>query len=163
MTNMITTPITSLSQNTFEKLISFKPVINEKSLSVMMINKHLNNSDTVKNIRNAYNQKKLEEGKLSEGHKARYVFSWQWPYESGNDEYTFLVKKEKHNEVVIFINNESGYIDVLLKGVDKNGFDKTIYHAKNGYHRFKLDVGFTYKVVFTKIRHKLITSPSTNQ
>ena len=68
--------------------------------------------------------------------------------ESGNDEYTFLVKKEKHNEIVIFINNESGYIDVLLKGVDKNGFNKTIYHAKNGYHRFKLDVGFTYKVVF---------------
>lgn len=66
MSNMITSPITSLSQETFDKLTAFKPILDKKSLSVMMINKHLNNSDTVKNIRNAYNQKKIEENKLSE-------------------------------------------------------------------------------------------------
>ena len=66
MSNMITSPISSLSQNTFNKLTSLKPVIDKKALSVMLVNRHLNNSDTVKNIRTAYNQKKIAESNLSE-------------------------------------------------------------------------------------------------
>ena len=66
MTNMITTPITSLSQNTFNMLTAVKPVVPLSSVSVMQINKHLNNSTTVKNIRDAYNQKKTAEMSLSE-------------------------------------------------------------------------------------------------
>lgn len=66
MTSMITSPITKLSKDEFNTLISYKPAISEKSLSVMQINKHLNNSETVKNIRDAYNQKKLAEKELTE-------------------------------------------------------------------------------------------------
>lgn len=66
MSNMITSPITSLSQDTFDSLVKLKPVINSDSLSVMQINKHLNNSTTVKNIRTAYNQKKTAEMSLTE-------------------------------------------------------------------------------------------------
>ena len=32
-----------------------------------------------------------ESGELSEGNKMRYVFSWQWPFESGNDEYDTML------------------------------------------------------------------------
>lgn len=66
MTSMITAPITSLSQDTFELLSNAKPVVDPNIVSVMQINKHLNNSTTVKNIRDAYNQKKLSEASLSE-------------------------------------------------------------------------------------------------
>lgn len=64
VSNMITSPITELSQNVFNRLTSLKPEITKNDLSVMMINKHLNNSNTVKNIRNAYNQKKTAENEL---------------------------------------------------------------------------------------------------
>lgn len=66
MTSMITSPITSLSQDTFEQLSSVKPIVDAGIVSVMQINKHLNNSTTVKNIRDAYNQKKTAETSLSE-------------------------------------------------------------------------------------------------
>ena len=66
MSNMITSPITSLTQDEFNGLTSVKPNINSDMLSVMQINKHLNNSTTVKNIRDAYNQKKIAESNLSE-------------------------------------------------------------------------------------------------
>jgi hypothetical protein len=66
MSNMITSPITSLSQDMFNTLTTLKPVIPATSLSVMQINKHLNSSTTVRNIRNAYNQKKTAEMDLSE-------------------------------------------------------------------------------------------------
>lgn len=66
MTSMITSPITSLAQDTFESLNTYKPVIKQESVSVMQINKHLNNSTTVKNIRDAYNQKKTAESNLNE-------------------------------------------------------------------------------------------------
>ena len=66
MTSMITSPITSLSQDQFNHLTTVSPNINADILSVMQINRHLNNSDTVRNIREAYNQKKTAETQLSE-------------------------------------------------------------------------------------------------
>lgn len=66
VSNMITSPINTLSQATFEALTSIKPVIKSDDLSVLQINKHLNESDTVKNIREAYKQKKTAEQQLKE-------------------------------------------------------------------------------------------------
>lgn len=66
MSNMITSPITSLSQEEFLRFTTLKPFIPNNSLSVMQINKHLNNSTTVQNIRDAYNQKKTAEMSLTE-------------------------------------------------------------------------------------------------
>jgi hypothetical protein len=66
MTSMITAPITSLSQGTFDRLSSVKPNVTSDMLTVMQINKHLNNSTTVQNIRDAYNQKRNAEMQLNE-------------------------------------------------------------------------------------------------
>lgn len=66
MTSMVTSPITKLSQDEFNALTTIKPLFQSGSVAVMQINKHLNNSTTVKNIRNAYNQKKTAESSLSE-------------------------------------------------------------------------------------------------
>ena len=66
MTSMITDPVTALSVDNFNMLKTLKPTINPNLISVMHINRHLNNSTTVKNIRDAYNQKKLAEADLNE-------------------------------------------------------------------------------------------------
>lgn len=66
MTSMITSPITELSQTEFNVLKESKPKIVAKDVSVVQINKHLNNSNTVKNIRDAYAQKKSAEVELAE-------------------------------------------------------------------------------------------------
>ena len=65
MTSMVTSPLTSLSEDTFKKISSTKPTIDLSVLKVMHINKHLNNSETVKNIRYAYQQKKKAESDLN--------------------------------------------------------------------------------------------------
>lgn len=64
MTSMITSPITALSETEFNNITTIKPVIDTKNLSVLQINNHLNNSTTIKNIRDAYNQKKTGELEL---------------------------------------------------------------------------------------------------
>lgn len=66
MTSMITAPITELSQTDFETLKNSKPTLTSNSLQVVQINKHLNNSTTIKNIRDAYAQKKSSERDLEE-------------------------------------------------------------------------------------------------
>lgn len=66
MTSMITAPITSLQQDSFEQMTAAKPIFTNDMVSVMQINKHLNNSTTVKNIRDAYNQKRLAESQLEQ-------------------------------------------------------------------------------------------------
>ena len=66
ITSMNSSLLSALPQSTFENLTSFKPSLNVDSLSVMHINKHLNNSVPVENIRNAYAQKKNSEAVLSD-------------------------------------------------------------------------------------------------
>jgi hypothetical protein len=66
MTSMITSPVTELSEEHFKYISQIKPVISKSDLQVMQINKHLNNSTTVKNIRDAYSQKKTALVELSE-------------------------------------------------------------------------------------------------
>ena len=66
MTSVIASPITSVSHDNFNTITNLKPVIDSNALQVTQINKHLNNSTTVKNIRNAYDQKKNAETSLSE-------------------------------------------------------------------------------------------------
>lgn len=64
MTSVITTPITSLPTNSFEKITSYRPELKESNLTVMQINRHLNNSSAVETIRKTYNQKKTAEAEL---------------------------------------------------------------------------------------------------
>jgi hypothetical protein len=66
MTSMVTSPLTSLTETEFTNITSYKPNFGSSDVAVYHINKHLNNSDTVKNIRTAYNQKKTSEIELNE-------------------------------------------------------------------------------------------------
>ena len=66
MTSMITSPVAELSQNEFDLVKSSKPTILNSDVEVLQINKHLNNSKTVKNIRDSYSQKKMAETELAE-------------------------------------------------------------------------------------------------
>lgn len=66
MTSMITSPVTELSQGEYNILTTSRPALNVNDLTVLQINKHLNNSNTVKNIRDAYSQKKTSEKDLTE-------------------------------------------------------------------------------------------------
>lgn len=66
MTSMITSPVTELSENDFATVSKSKPRLLASDIKVMHINKHLNNSETVKNIRSSYEQKKTAQIELSE-------------------------------------------------------------------------------------------------
>lgn len=65
ITSIFTSPITALAKSEFN-LIKSKPTINPDNLVVTQINKHLNNSVTVQNIRTLYSQKKRYQTELNE-------------------------------------------------------------------------------------------------
>lgn len=65
ITSTFTSPITALTKSEFN-LIKSKPTINPDNLVVTQINKHLNNSVTVQNIRTLYSQKKRYQTELNE-------------------------------------------------------------------------------------------------
>ena len=58
LTSIINNSITKYSRDEFTEFANFKPIIDHKSLSVVQINKHLNDSQVVQNIRSLYSQKK---------------------------------------------------------------------------------------------------------
>lgn len=60
----------------------------------------------------------------------------------------FKVKKDKHSELIIKIENEKGYIDVLISDSSKE-YVRAIYHAKSGVYRYKLTVGKQYDLSFS--------------
>lgn len=66
MTTMVTAPVSELTNESFNTLTSIKPTINKGALTVLPINTHLNNSTTVKNIRDAYNQKIMANEELTD-------------------------------------------------------------------------------------------------
>lgn len=58
LTSIINNSVTKYSVDEFNSFTKYKPVIDDKVLSVVQINKHLNDSTVVKNIRSLYSQKK---------------------------------------------------------------------------------------------------------
>lgn len=58
LTSIINNSITKYSKDEFNNFTSFVPVIDPTALSVVQINKHLNDSQSVQNIRSLYSQKK---------------------------------------------------------------------------------------------------------
>lgn len=58
------------------------------------------------------------------------------------------IRKDKHSELIIKIENEKGYIDVLISDLSKE-YVRAIYHAKNGVYRYKLTVGKEYDLTFS--------------
>ena len=66
ITSMMSNTLTKYSGSEFNKLSKAIPVINKEYIQVTQINKHLNDSTTVKNIRSLYSQKKNDKVALSE-------------------------------------------------------------------------------------------------
>ena len=58
--------LTDFSRDKFNEITSIKPTINKDYLTVVQINKHLNDSTTVKNIRSLYSQKKKYNTELTD-------------------------------------------------------------------------------------------------
>lgn len=65
ITSTFNSQITSLSKEEFENILN-SPTINTGDLEVVQINKHLNNSPTIQNIRSLYSQKKRYNTELTE-------------------------------------------------------------------------------------------------
>lgn len=66
ITSMMTNTLTKFTGSEFERLSTIIPEINTGDISVVQINKHINDSITVKNIRALYSQKKRYNTELEE-------------------------------------------------------------------------------------------------
>lgn len=66
ITSMMSNTLTNYSKNQFDSFTMVQPIINIDNLLVTQINKHLNNSPTITNIRSLYSQKKDYETQLNE-------------------------------------------------------------------------------------------------
>lgn len=69
ITSMTGNTITKYTRSEYEDIVNIVPIIKESNLLVTQINKHLNDSETVKNIRALYSQKKSLQTQLSETQK----------------------------------------------------------------------------------------------
>ena len=66
ITSAMSNTLTKYSPDQFKTFTTTIPVIDQNHILVTQINNHLNNSDTVKNIRSLYSQKKTDQIALSE-------------------------------------------------------------------------------------------------
>lgn len=66
ITSMMSESLTKYNKDEFDSMVNYKPTINTNNLSVIQINSHLNDSDTIKNIRALYSQKKQIKLQLNE-------------------------------------------------------------------------------------------------
>mgnify|MGYP003294211033 CR=1 FL=1 len=66
ITSMMSNTLTKYSKEEYQKFISAVPFINTDYIQVTQINKHLNDSTTIKNIRSLYSQKKNDKMALAE-------------------------------------------------------------------------------------------------
>ena len=66
ITSMMTNTLTKYNKHQYESFTSIKPIINTDNILVTQINKHLNNSTSISNIRSLYSQKNDYISKLNE-------------------------------------------------------------------------------------------------
>ena len=66
ITSMMRSHLTKYTEEEFNRIIQYKPVINVNDLIVVRINNHLNNSPIINNIKHLYSQKKTLQSQLSE-------------------------------------------------------------------------------------------------
>lgn len=66
ITSSMSNTVTTLTPQEFETITNAIPVINSNNIEVVQVNKHLNNSKTVQNIRSLYSQKNLYKTELNE-------------------------------------------------------------------------------------------------
>ena len=169
MTSMITSPITSLSQDDFDNLTTLKPKFDANSVSVVQINKHLNNSTTVKNIRDAYNQKKLAETNLNEIQTKINAINSKLSSISFDDttgirsSYTAQLSKlmNQRNEALTTINNAINTISINVNSAEvpienakyriRGFYVPNLGNDINNSHVIGINVQYRYKNVSTEL------------
>lgn len=62
--SMVNNTLNNYTKAEFDAIVSYKPVVPEDHYTVTQINKHLDDSDTVENIRRLYNQKAVYKSEL---------------------------------------------------------------------------------------------------
>jgi len=93
--------------------MSAKPVIDPDIIKVVHINKHLNDSDTIKNIRSLYSQKNEENAKLTEIQTS--LVSLQKQLATIDFQDTTGIRDEIENQINNYIKQKNSIIDSLLK------------------------------------------------
>lgn len=66
ITSMMSNTLTKYNKNQYDQFTQAQPIIYTNNLIVTQVNKHLNDSESVKNIRSLYSQKKEYERQLNE-------------------------------------------------------------------------------------------------
>lgn len=66
LSSLMPDSITKFGKDEFESIVNYKPTLNDKTLTVTQINKHLNDSASIQNIRALYAEKKNYKSKLDE-------------------------------------------------------------------------------------------------
>ena len=69
ITSMMSNTLTGFNQNEFSNIVDFVPDTEKINVQVIQINKHLNDSTSVQNIRSLYSQKKDYQSQLNEVQK----------------------------------------------------------------------------------------------
>ena len=84
--------------------------------------------DVIKNVLAVDENRVNETGELSVGNKMRYIFSWEWPYESGDDEFdTMLGNLAVDEDVTLTVEiNTVAMADEYADGGFKTGDDANI-------------------------------------
>ena len=154
---MITSPITVLTNEEFNRITSYKPVISTNNLSVMQINKHLNNSEAVKNIRDAYNQKKLAEEELNDIQKNISDISNNLStisFDNGDGMYTLYSTQlsklnERKNELTTVISNAMNSI-----ALNANSSEIPIENAKYRIRGFHVPTDYKENIIGIKVQYR---------
>ena len=135
ITSIINNSITKYSKEEFDSFTGYVPELNPDNLSVVQINKHLNDSPTIQRIRSLYSQKKQYEidlkdiqNKIADINSTLASVSFddttniRTIYENQLTEYT-----QKQNEIISSISNSINEISLAV-----NNSDVPIENAK--YH-----------------------------
>lgn len=154
---IIDTNITKYPKEDFDTFTQYKPALSANDLSVIQINKHLNDSPTVQRIRSLYSQKKQYELKLDEVQKkiseiqstlASNTFddtsNIRTLYESQLSENT-----AKKNEIVTAINNVISEIS-LAANQSEVPIENAKYHIRGYFDWVTLAQGDTEIAQFMK-------------
>jgi hypothetical protein len=157
MTTMISSPITQLLKENFDELKNYKPFVDTSNLMVMQINKHLNNSTNIKNIRNSYNQKKTSETELENVENQiisinNILSSVSFADTEGvRDVYTSQLKKlnERKNELVTNINNAINEISI-----NANSSEIPIENAKYRIRGYYIPTDFVDNIIGLKVQYR---------
>lgn len=145
ITSMMDNNLTKFSKEEFSRLVSIKPIINKSDLLVHQINKHLNDSESIKNIRTLYSQKKEYQNKLNEIQEQITIKNDELATISFDD--TTNMRSIYVSQLTNLVSQKNELINVINKTIDEisvaaNNSEIPIENAKYRIRGFFNTVGF---------------------